>query len=72
MRPMTFVGILLLLVGGFVAFRGLSYRSDHSVLKVGDVEAKVEERHAIPAWVGGILLAGGIVMIVAGARGRRS
>lgn len=69
MRPIAFAGIVLLLIGGFIAFRGLSYRSDRSVLKVGDVEAKVEERHAIPTWVGGVLALGGIVMIAAGARG---
>jgi hypothetical protein len=71
MRPMTIGGIILLLVGGFIAFRGLSYRSDRSVLKIGDVEAKVEERRAIPTWVGGVLVLGGIAMIVAGARGSK-
>jgi hypothetical protein len=69
---MTLGGIVLLLIGGFVAFRGLSYRSDRSVLKIGDVEAKVEERKAIPTWVGGVLILGGIAMLVAGARGSRS
>jgi len=71
MRPMTLAGIVLLLIGGFVTFRGLSYRHDRSVLKVGTVEAKVEERRAVPTWVGGVLILGGIAMLVAGARQTR-
>ena len=72
MRSTTLGGIALLLIGGFIAFRGLSYRSDRSVLKIGDLEAKVEERKAIPAWVGGILIVGGIAMLIAGARGSKA
>jgi len=72
MRPVTIGGIVLLLIGAFIAFRGLTYRSDRSVLKVGDLEAKVQERHAIPAWVGGVLVAGGLAMVMAGARGRNT
>ena len=72
MRSMTLGGIVLLVIGGFILFRGLSYRSDHSVLKVGNVEAKVEERRAIPTWVGGILILGGIVMLLSGARGSKT
>jgi hypothetical protein len=68
---MTLGGIVLLVIGAFILFRGLSYRSDHSVLKVGDVEAKVEEKKAVPTWVGGVLILGGIVMLVSGTRGRK-
>ncbi len=72
MRPVTIGGVVLFLIGAFIAFRGLTYRSDRSVLKVGDLEAKVQERHTIPTWVGGVLVLGGLVMIAAGARGRNT
>jgi hypothetical protein len=71
MRPLTIAGILLAVLGAFILVRGLTYRSDRSVLKVGDLEAKVEERRTIPPWVGGVALLGGIVLIGMGARGRK-
>jgi hypothetical protein len=72
MRSTTLAGIVLLLIGGFIVFRGLSYRSDRSVLKVGDLEAKVEERRAVPTWVGGIVLLGGLALLASGARRGKS
>lgn len=68
MRSTTLAGVVLLLIGGLITVRGLSYRADRSVLKVGDVEAKVQERRAIPTWVGGILIVCGVAMVIAGAR----
>ncbi|MBA3555043.1 MAG: hypothetical protein H0W29_09840 [Gemmatimonadales bacterium] len=70
MRPMVVVGIILLALGGFIVFRGLSYSSDRSVLKVGDLEASVEERRSVPVWAGGLAAAAGLVLIAAGARRR--
>jgi hypothetical protein len=70
MRPLTLVGLALLVLGGFVLFRGLSYTSQKSVLKVGDFNATVEERQAVPPWVGAVAVVGGIVLIVAGTRRR--
>lgn len=70
MRPATLAGILLLAVGGFIVFRGLSYTSDRSVFRVGEFEASLEERRAVPAWVGGVAAAAGLVLLVAGSRRR--
>ena len=68
MRPLILGGIVLLLAGSYAAFRGVNYRSNRNVLKIGELEAKVEEQRTVPPWVGGVLILGGIVMIVAGAR----
>jgi hypothetical protein len=38
------------------------------VFKIGDVEAKVAQEHAIPPWLGGAALAAGVVLIVVGVR----
>ena len=70
MRPLTLVGLALLVLGGFVLFRGLSYTSQKSVLKVGDFNATVEERQGVPPWVGAVAVVGGIVLLVAGSRRR--
>lgn len=68
MRPTTIAGILLLALGAFILFRGLSYTSNRSVLKVGEFQASVEERRTIPAWAGGLIAVAGIGLLVAGRR----
>ena len=70
MRPLSLVGILLLAVGAFIVFRGASYKSRDEVLRVGDLKASVEEKHAIPTWVGGVSIVAGIVLLAAGMRRR--
>jgi len=49
-----------------VLIQGASYPSDKSLFKVGGVEAKVEEHHAVPPWVGGLGIAVGVVLVVVG------
>ena len=71
MKPLVLVGILLAAVGGFILVRGLTYTKNRSVLKVGGLEASVEERQTIPTWVGGVAVVGGLILIGAGA-GKRS
>jgi hypothetical protein len=71
MRPFTLAGLALLLIGGFILLRGLSFTSQKSVLKVGDFQASVEERRAVPAWIGGLAVVGGLILLVAGTRRRQ-
>jgi hypothetical protein len=68
MRFLQIVGAILIAGGLFVLIRSPSYSSEKSVLKIGDVEAKVAQEHAIPPWIGGAALAGGLILIVVGAR----
>jgi hypothetical protein len=68
MRILQIIGALLIAAGLFVLIKSPSYSSEKSVLKIGDVEAKVAQEHAIPAWAGGAALAAGVVLIVVGAR----
>jgi len=66
------VGIVLAGLGAFILLRGVSYGSQRSVLRVGDdFRASVEERRAIPTWVGGVAIVGGLLLVGAGMRGRR-
>jgi hypothetical protein len=71
MRVPTLVGIVLLLVGGVIVFRGVNYGSQRSVLKLGDFEASVEEHRAVPVWVGGVAIVVGLGLVVAGMGRRR-
>jgi hypothetical protein len=70
MRPSFVVGVVLLVLGAFVLFRGLSYTSKREVVKVGDLKASVDEQHTVPAWVGGLALAAGLGLIVVGVSKR--
>jgi drug/metabolite transporter (DMT)-like permease len=71
MKVLQIIGAVLIVAGVFVLVKGASYPSDKSLFKVGDVEAKVEEHHSIPPWVGGIGLAAGVVLVLVGV-GKRA
>jgi hypothetical protein len=68
MRVLQILGALLIFGGLFVLLKSPSYSSEKSLLKIGDVEAKVSQEHAIPPWVGGAGILGGVILIVVGAR----
>ena len=70
MRPQALIGIILLVLGAFVLFRGMSYKSKDEVLHVGDVKASVEQRHAVPTWAGGVALVAGLVLLAGGMKRR--
>ena len=70
MRPQALIGIVLLVLGAFILFRGMSYSSRDEVLKVGDVKASVESKKAIPTWAGGVAIVAGIVLVAAGMKRR--
>ena len=71
MKPQVIVGILLAVLGAFVLLRGVTYGSSRSVMRVGDLQASVEEQRAIPTWVGGVALVGGLILVGTGVRRRR-
>ena len=70
MRPQALIGIVLLVLGAFIIFRGVSYSDRDEVLKVGDVEASVESKKAVPTWVGGLAIVAGVVLVAAGMKRR--
>ncbi len=70
MRSLIIVGVLLIAGGLWVILKPPSYSSEESVLKLGDLEAKVQQQRAVPGWVGGVLLGAGGVLVVLGARKR--
>ena len=70
MRPISLLGMVLLVLGAFIVARGLTYSSREEVLRVGDVKASVESKRAVPTWAGGVAIVAGIALVVAGMRRR--
>jgi len=62
------IGAVLIAAGLYVLIKSPTFSREESVLKIGDMEAKVQRQHDIPPWAGGAAIAAGIVLIVVGGR----
>jgi len=73
MKASVWLGILLI-VGGILSlvFGGIRYTKEHTVVDVGPIHARAEEHKTvpIPPLVGGLALAAGLVLVIAGRGGR--
>ena len=73
MKPVSWVGILLIVLGALaLAYQGINYTRQKKVLDVGSVHLTTEthERIPLPPILGGPALAGGVVLLVMGARNK--
>jgi hypothetical protein len=71
MKTNSIVGILLVVVGALaLAYQGITYTKHEDVLDVGPIHATADrqERIPLPPILGGLALAGGIALLVVGAR----
>ena len=71
MKAATIIGILLLIGGVIVLINeGFTYTSREKVLDIGPIEAHTETEKTVPISpiLGGLALAGGIALVVVGAR----
>jgi uncharacterized membrane protein HdeD (DUF308 family) len=65
------VGILLIVLGVLaLAYKGFTYTKERTVLDVGPIEAKVDEKKTVPLSpiVGAVSLAAGMALLVADRR----
>jgi uncharacterized membrane protein HdeD (DUF308 family) len=71
MKPVTLVGIALIILGVLaLAYQGITYTTREKVIDLGPLTASVEKerRMPLPPIVGVLALAGGVVLVVVGAR----
>lgn len=71
MKPIMLIGIALIALGVIaLAYHGITYTTHEKVLKIGPLEAtkKTEKTIPLPPILGGFVLAGGIVLVIMGAK----
>ncbi len=70
-KPITLVGIALIVLGVVAfAYQGITYTSREKVIDIGPLQASVDTKKTIPLSpiLGGFVLAGGIVLVIVGAK----
>ena len=71
MKPAAIVGILLIIIGVIgLAYGGISYTKEKTVVDIGPIKATADTRETIPVppILGGFALIGGIVLIATSAK----
>ena len=71
MKPASLVGVLLVVFGVLaLIYQGFTYTKRETVIDIGPVHATADRQKTVPLppLVGGLALAGGVVLLVAGAR----
>ena len=70
---MRITGIVLIVIGVVsLAYGGISYTKREKVIDLGPIQATAERQKTIPLppLLGGLALAGGVALLIAGARKR--
>jgi len=73
MKPISWLGILLIVLGALVlAYQGINYTRQKKVIDVGSVHVTKESHESIPLppILGGLALAGGVVLLLMGAKNK--
>jgi hypothetical protein len=71
MKPIIWVGILLIVLGGLaLAYQGFTYTHQEKVLDLGPIHATREDHEwiSIPPVLGALALVGGIALLVVGGK----
>ena len=71
MKTTTILGIALIMLGVVAfAYQGITYTTREKVIDLGPLQATVDKEETIPLTplVGGLALAGGIGLLIVGAR----
>jgi len=70
-KPISIVGVLLILFGVVaLVYQGVTYTSRETVLDIGPIHATADRQKTLPLppVLGIVAVAGGVVLLIAGAR----
>ena len=70
MRTSILAGVILIILSVMaLVFQGITYSTHRQIIDIGPLRAETETQRTIPlpSVVGGILLAGGIALVLAGS-----
>jgi hypothetical protein len=73
MKPIAIAGVLLIVIGlAALVYQGVTYTSRETVIDIGPISATAERQKTlpIPPVLGILAVAGGVALLVAGARKR--
>ena len=65
-KVMVVVGLILLLGGGFILGKGLSYSKKRAGIKIGEFQAALKTQETVPPWIGGVAAGAGVALMIAG------
>ncbi len=71
MKLTMFVGLALIVLGALaLTYQGITYTTREKIIDLGPIQASADTRKTIPLppLLGGLVLAGGIVLVVIGRR----
>ena len=71
MKPVTWTGIVLIALGVIaLVYQGITYTTRETVIELGPLKAEVEKQKtlSLPPILGVLAIAGGVVLVVVGAR----
>jgi hypothetical protein len=69
MKPIVLIGIALIILGAVAfAYQGITYTSREKIIDIGPIHATADTKKTIPLSpiLGGLALAGGIVLVIRG------
>lgn len=68
MRPLGWIGVILLVVGAIAASGRMPYRSSHSEMRVGPMNVSSDAREFVPAEIGIAVLVAGAALVFVGRK----
>jgi hypothetical protein len=70
-KPVTVIGVGLIILGVLaLAYQGITYSTREKIIDLGPLKASVDKEKTIPLppILGALALAGGVVLVIVGAR----
>ena len=71
MKPVTLVGVALIILGVVaLAYQGITYTTREKIIDIGPLKASIDKERNIPLppILGALAIAGGVVLVIVGAR----